>query len=121
MSDYHPELDGYEPHDDRRPLRGRRVTIAMRVVVVLGLIALVVPGVLTSMQVAAVTAAHACAGAVARYYPNAERPDSRFDLTGPGGLGWQCYAVDRNEREIFVLPLGIIPAAPRPVPAGIRS
>lgn len=113
VSDEHPELSGYEPSDDSRPLRSRHTTTIMRVAVVLGIVALVVPGVLTTLQVAGVTASNACLASVARYYPFAESFDARFELSGPGGFGWQCYAVDTNERETFVEPLGIIPSTPR--------
>lgn len=112
-SDEHPELSGYEPQNADRPLRSRRTLAIMRIVVVLGLVALIVPGILTSVQIASTTAANACGVATARYYPGASDFDARFDLTGPGGFGWQCYAIDINERETFVIPLGIIPAAPR--------
>lgn len=109
MSSEHPELSGYEPPDSARPLRGRRMVLLMRVVVLLGLVALIVPGLLTTVSIASATAAQACGQAVARYYPFAEGMSARFELTGPGGFGWQCYAIDQNERETFVLPLGIIP------------
>jgi hypothetical protein len=112
MSDYHPELSDSDSDDDQRPLRSKRMLRAMRVVVVLGVLALVLPGVITTLHLARVTAANACLAAVARYYPLAESNSSRFELSGPGGFGWQCYAIDRNERETFVMPLGIIPAAP---------
>ena len=108
----HPELAGYEPHDSARPLRSRRMLLVMRLAVVLGLVALVVPGILTSLQIASVTATNACAVATAHYYPLAEGSTARFDLTGPGGLGWQCYAIDVHERETWVIPLGLIPRAP---------
>jgi hypothetical protein len=121
MSDYHPELSGYEPSDESRPLRSKRVMTMMRVVVVLGLVALVVPGILTTMQVASTTAANACRVAVARYYPFAEASDARFEFSGAGGFGWQCYSIDQNERQTFVKPLGIIPAAPGLETRGIRS
>jgi hypothetical protein len=112
MSDYHPELSGFDSDDDQRPLRSKRMLAAMRVVVIVGVLALVLPGVITTMHVARVTAETACTVAVARYYPSAEASSSRFEFAGPGGFGWQCYAVDRNERETFVTTLGIIPAAP---------
>ncbi|HSP75313.1 MAG TPA: hypothetical protein VLO31_03755 [Cryobacterium sp.] len=112
-SDDHPELSGYEPLDADRPLRSRRTLALMRVIVVLGLVALIVPGILTGVQIASTTAANACSVATARYYPGAVDFDARFDLTGPGGFGWQCYAIDINERETYVVPLGIIPSAPR--------
>lgn len=113
MSDEHPELSGYEPQDADRPLRSRHALTFMRIVVVLGLVALIVPGILTTVQVATTTAANTCRVATLHFYPDAAGSVARFELTGPGGLGWQCYAVDRNERETYVIPLGIIPSAPR--------
>jgi hypothetical protein len=114
MSSEHPELSGYEPNDSARPLRGRRMVLLTRIVVVLGLVALIVPGILTTLSIASATAARACGQAVARYYPLSEDIDARFEFAGPGGLGWQCYAIDQNERATFVLPLGIIPGPFRP-------
>jgi hypothetical protein len=108
----HPELAGYEPHDSARPLRGKRMLWVIRLAVALGLVALIVPGILTSLQIASATAANACSVAVARYYPLAEGSTARFDLTGPGGFGWQCYAIDVHERETWVVSLGLIPRAP---------
>lgn len=113
MSNEHPELSGYEPYDHSRPLRSPHTVAIMRVAVVLGLAALVLPGILTTLQLAGRTASDACHASVDRYYPFAETFDARFELSGPGGLGWQCYAVDANERKTFVEPLGIIPATPR--------
>ena len=120
MSDFHPELSGYEPPDASRPLRGRRTVLLIRVAVVLGLVALVVPGILTTLSIATATAVRACTSAVARYYPGSEGIDARFEFSGAGGFGWQCYAIDQNERETFVVPLGIIPG-PFRAPTGIQS
>jgi len=120
MSDFHPELSGYEPTDAARPLRGRRTVALMRVTVVLGIVALLVPGVLTTLSLASATAARACAAAVAHYYPFSESSDARFELAGAGGFGWQCYAIDQNERETFLMPLGIIPG-PFRAPAGTAT
>ncbi|MCU1446273.1 hypothetical protein [Cryobacterium sp.] len=119
MSNDHPELSGYEPHDSARPLRGRRMVLLMRLVVLLGLVALIVPGILTSLSIASATAVRACTQAVARYYPLSEGLDARFELTGAGGFGWQCYAIDQNERQTFVTPLGIIPGPFRPPATGV--
>ncbi|MDH6236034.1 hypothetical protein [Cryobacterium sp. CG_9.6] len=121
MSDNYPELSGYEPNDRQRPLRSRHLTRILRIVVVLGLVALVVPGILTTMQVAQNTASTACVAAVAQYYPFSSDFDARFEFGGAGGVGWQCYAIDRNERETFVVGLGIIPSAPTQRPAGVSS
>jgi hypothetical protein len=114
MSDDYPELSGYEPDDSARPLRGRRTMLIMRVAVLLGLVALIVPGILTTMGIASATARNACTAAVARYHPFADGSDATFELAGAGGLGWQCYAIERNAQRTFVLPLGLIPGAFRP-------
>jgi len=118
MSNEHPELSGYEPSGNERPLRSKHVTTMMRVIVVLGLVGLVVPGVLTTMQVASTTASNGCLAAVAQFYPLSVDYDARFELAGAGGFGWQCYAIDQNERQTFVKALGIIPSAPRQVSPG---
>ena len=89
MSNEHPELSGYEPTGHERPLRSKHLTRAMRVIVVLGLVALVVPGVLTTVQVATTTATNACLAAVAQYYPLSVDYDARFEMAGAGGFGWQ--------------------------------
>ncbi|WP_022886628.1 hypothetical protein [Glaciibacter superstes] len=120
MSEQHPELSGYEPPDER-PLRSRRVKTAMRIIVAVGLVALVVPGILTTMNVASRTAIASCQVQTAHYYPDAVDFDARFEFAGAGGFGWQCYSIDRNERETFVVPLGIIPSAPQLAPRGVRT
>ncbi len=121
MTDDYPELSGFEPNENYRPLRGKRFTTTVRVVVVLGLAALVVPGVLTTIRVASDTAAQSCASAVVRYDIYAVDFDARFELSGAGGVGWQCYSIDQNERERFLVPLGLIPSASTPTMPGIRS
>ncbi|TFD81266.1 hypothetical protein [Cryobacterium fucosi] len=117
----HPELSGYEPQDADRPLRSRRALTFMRIVVVLGVVALIVPGILTSLQIASATAENTCRAAVLRYHPFAVGSHARFELSGPGGFGWQCYAIDVNERATYVIPLGIIPSAPGALDPGIPA
>ena len=60
MSDEHPELNEYEPHEGK-PLRSRHTTLVIRVLVVLALVALVLPGVITPISIASHTAERACA------------------------------------------------------------
>ena len=39
------------------------------------------------------TANDACAEAVAYASPDAVTSSARFELFGPGGVGWECYSV----------------------------
>ncbi|MFP7761111.1 hypothetical protein [Marisediminicola sp. LYQ85] len=116
MSDHHPELAGYEPGDGR-PLRSKNVVRVMRVVVILGIIALVLPGIVTTLSVGSSTAAAACATWVDFETPDATGASARFEFFGPGGPGWQCYSVGAFGGDRLVASLGIIPSGARlPVP-----
>ena len=116
MTDHHPELSGYEPGDGR-PLRSPHVVRVMRVAVVLGIIALVLPGIVTTMSVGSNTANIACARWVDLERPEATGSSARFELFGPGGVGWQCYSVGAFGGDELIASLGIIPSGARlPVP-----
>lgn len=116
MSDEHPELVGYEPGDGR-PLRNPHIVLAMRIIVVLGIVALVLPGIITTMSVATTTANNACSAWVAFERPEASGYAATFELLGPGGPGWQCYSVGAFGGDHVVASLGIIPSGARlPVP-----
>ncbi len=110
MDDDSPELAGYEPTGDR-PLRSRRMVRAMRVVVVVGLLGLVLPGILITATTAANSAERACEFYVAEYVPNGV-PHARFELAGPEGPGWNCYAERFGTHELYVRGMGLIPVAP---------
>ena len=106
MDDETPELSGYVPHD--RPLRSSR-SLVMRVVVALGLIALLLPGILVTVSTANRTALSACAAYTAYFAPEAVSFSTRFELVGPAGIGWNCYAVGFGGEEVLVASLGLIP------------
>ena len=110
--DDHPELAGYEPLGE--PLHGRRRKSMTRVVVLLGLLALILPGVLTTVSVASSTAESTCSIYVRQYAPSAQSSSARFELFAPMGPGWQCYALNTEGDATFVAPLGLIPTTPRP-------
>ena len=119
--DDEPELAGYEPHEGR-PLRKRRTIIIMRVVVVLGLVSLVVPGVLTTIRVSDQTAQASCAIWVAYEEPGSPGSIARFEVFGPSGLGWECYTVGAFGGDRHIASIGLIPGAPRlPNPAQVDS
>jgi hypothetical protein len=109
--DDEPELAGYEPHE--RPLRGRHFTTVMRVVVLLGLTALILPGILVTLGTANRTALATCAAYTAFYAPESVSFSTRFEFFSPGGVGWNCYAVAFGGDEILVKSLGLIPGGVR--------
>ena len=115
MEDEEPELAGYEPH--ARPLRSSRTRLLMRIVVVLGLVALVLPGILVTLSTAQRTAERTCAQYTAFFAPEARESLARFELAGPEGPGWTCTAVTFDGREFLIASLGLIPGGAR-LPSG---
>jgi hypothetical protein len=109
----HPELMGYVPLDSG-PLRSRRTTQLIRFVVVLGLVALILPGIITTIAVATDTATRTCSVYVKRYAPSANGSSVSFQLFSPGGPGWQCYSTNTEGDQTYLAPLGLIPSAPLP-------
>lgn len=110
--DLEPELSGYQPHDGR-PLRSARLLRTMRVVVILGVIGLVLPGMVTTASVANRTAQGACAVLVAEFDRDATGAAARWQFFGPSAMGWECYAEGSFGGEHHVASLGLIPKALR--------
>lgn len=121
MHDDEPELAGYEPGDESRPLRSRRMLLVMRIVVVLGVIGLVLPGILITVSTAADSARRACALYTSRDVPGAHSSEARFELFGPEGAGWNCYAELYGDREMYVIGMGLIPVGPPRGPAPVPA
>ncbi|AYF98387.1 hypothetical protein [Protaetiibacter intestinalis] len=111
-----PELAGYQP-GEVGALRGPRMRRIARVVVVLAVAGLVLPGILIGIGTATRTAALGCEVTTARLAPDAESFEARFDLDGARGPGWYCYATDFGGHETQLSFLGFIPEV-RVVPAG---
>jgi hypothetical protein len=107
-----PELAGYVPHDER-PLHSRRRTLIFRVVVIIGVLSLILPGFVTSLSVASATANRSCAIWVHYAAPDAAGSEARFEVFGPGGIGWECYSVGAFGGDRHVVSLGLIPGEPR--------
>ena len=114
--DEEPELAGYVPTEGVP--RRRRMQFVLRIVVVVGIACLVLPGMLTTLSVASSTAQEACNAWVGYEAPEATRASARFELFGTGGPGWQCYTVGAFGGEKNVASLGLIPISPKlsPVP-----
>lgn len=108
------ELRGWEPDDETTSPWERRRRV-MRIVALVTMVAMVVPGALTSWAIAQSTAERSCRIAV-DYYAN-DRTPSRvaFELDSPETLGWNCYALAPTG-EVRVALLGLIPGPPRLVP-----
>ena len=102
-----PELRGYVPNDDR-PLRHPATLRVMRIVIVLGVIGLIVPSISVAVGLQARTAAAICSHAVAEAPLDAD-PVARFELLGPAGPSWYCYAREFGGREVLIGSLGLIP------------
>ncbi|WP_090039494.1 MULTISPECIES: hypothetical protein [unclassified Leifsonia] len=111
----HPELAEYEPLGER-PLRGRTMTVASRVFVVVALGALLLPGVLLTISIQTQTAGYTCSVYTRQYQPDALGSSARFELAGPVGPGWQCYALNTEGDATWVAPLGLIPSTPHHLP-----
>ena len=109
--DDEPELAGYEPSE--KPLRSPHLLTAMRIIVVVGLVGLLLPGVLVTVGTANSTANSSCAAYAAYYAPEAVGFSTRFELFSAAGTGWNCYAVGFDGDEILLASLGLIPGGPR--------
>jgi hypothetical protein len=101
--DQHPELAEYDP-DETRPSHSVRRQRMMRIIGTLGLIALLV-----TIRVQGSTAAAACRIVVQAHDSEAIGSTTRFELTGPEGPGWYCYAIRFGGTEILLRSLGLIP------------
>ena len=102
-----PELAGYE-EGEVGTLRGPRMQRIARVVVVLAIVGLVLPGVLISVGTATRTAELACQVVGSTEAPGAAL-EARFEWSGGEGPGWYCYATDFGGHELQLRFLGFIP------------
>ena len=103
-----PELAGYVPHEENRPLRSPTVVRVMRVAVVLGVIGLIVPSVAGTIALQNQNAQFLCARDVSSHEFGAD-PVARFEVLGAAGPGWYCYARGFDGREVLIRSLGLIP------------
>jgi hypothetical protein len=105
--DDHRELADYVPGDG--PVRRPVARHVMRVVVIIGLIGLVLPGLVVTIGTQVSTAATACRIVVEGTAPDAVSANERFELMGPEGPGWYCYARQFDGSDQLLRFLGLIP------------
>jgi hypothetical protein len=110
-----PELAGYEPYGEK-PLRRRSTTWLIRCLVLLGIAALVLPQVFTTISVGKQNAERSCQAWVDYEVPDATGAVAHFELFGEGGIGWQCYSVGAFGGDRLVASLGLIPG-PAKIPS----
>ncbi|WP_127794003.1 hypothetical protein [Agromyces sp. LHK192] len=117
MSALPPELapgdDDLEPESG--PVYGERRRRAIRIVVVIALAAMVLPLVLSLFTVARNAAVNACRVTVVRFDDHATGAHVEFELFGPGGAGWMCYAERDGHQDRLIANLGLIPSVPHAV------
>lgn len=101
------ELRGYVPGDGR-PLRHPMTVTVMRVVIVIGIFALVVPPVYATFALQVHTANAVCARVVETFAPGSSAV-ARFEPMGAVGPSWYCYARSFDGHEVLVRSLGLIP------------
>jgi hypothetical protein len=106
--DYHPELAGYVPREERSVRHPLTLKI-MRVVIVIGVVALVLPGVIYTIGVQMQTADAACRIVVRSGDQQAVGAVARFQVWGGNGPGWYCYAKAFDGSELMLRALGLIP------------
>lgn len=108
--------DGDDNSDDERPLYTRRRQNVLRITVLVCVAALVLPGILSIVSHYAAFAHAACWRAA--HYSDATTVSTwaSFELFGPGGIGWECYATgatgERHVASLGLLPSDITPSGP---------
>ncbi|HRN30130.1 MAG TPA: hypothetical protein PK781_05780 [Terrimesophilobacter sp.] len=99
----------YGDDTDDRPLYSRRRRTIMRVTVLVCVVALVLPGILSIVSHYAAFAHAACVRAAVYTDPSIRSVRAAFEIFGPGGIGWECYATSAAG-ERHVVSLGLFPA-----------
>ncbi len=104
------EADWPDDGDGRSPALRRRAQL-VRVVSLVALFALVVPGALSTWALAESTATRACRLAVDAMADARTPSRVAFEVDRLETLGWNCYALAPTG-EVRVAVLGVIPGAP---------
>ncbi|MBN9606331.1 MAG: hypothetical protein J0G30_06950 [Actinomycetales bacterium] len=104
----HRELRDAEPGAHARVRSARRERV-LRIAGLVTVGALVVPGILATARLQALTAAEACRRVVASVAGGADAAHAAFEPLGVDGPNWYCYAEDFDGSRTLVRALGLIP------------
>ncbi len=107
IDDANPELS--QPSPDERPVRHPLVQRLLRVVIVVGVLALILPSVLSAFTTQARTAELACRTIVSSYQLRGVTAVAKLELIAPAGPGWYCVARETDGTETVLAYLGLIP------------
>lgn len=94
---------------DERPLYSQRRKQFLRAVVLIAVGAMMLPILASLFSVNSGAAQFACATAVRIEAPDATGSTAKFEFFGPGGIGWECYAIGGFGGTKHIASLGIIP------------
>jgi hypothetical protein len=98
--------------EEARPLHSARRRRLMRIVALISMGLLVIPGLIGTLAQADHSARYACAIAGSALAPQASSIDARFSLFPLEIAGWQCYAEYFDGTEVLIATLGPIPGIP---------
>lgn len=105
---------------DDRPLYSQRRQKALRAVVIIAVGAMLLPVLANLYTVSAATAANSCMVATRHEVPDATGASARFEIFGPGVIGWECYAIGGFGGDRHVISLGLIPGMVE-IPRGVDA
>lgn len=108
MSEYPPELAS----DDDRPLRSERRRKILRVVALVSMGLLVVPGAIGTIVQTQFNARYACELARTVVAPGAQSSTARFELFPLSSAGWHCFANFYDGSSVRIATFGPIPGLP---------
>ena len=92
-----------------RPLYGKRRKRFIRVMVLVTVGAMLLPGLAGLYSVSASAASQACIIATIHEAPDATGVSVPFQFFGPGFIGWECYATGTFGGDRHIISLGLFP------------
>jgi hypothetical protein len=110
-----PELTGADD-EPSTPSRMNKRQRTLKVVGIVALASLVLPGILVTWSTSQRTAQAACFMAVDYYAPTATGFEADFQIFPLRTFGWVCHASMADGTTLPVAALGVLPGSPRLTP-----